>query len=146
MVHSRPANVPSRKQQVDGVELETLELSGPQWQHPFAWSFETLFERLESLGACCEWDGAWGWYPADLPGNHSAARVGGTAHCLDQRVMCLEVFAEWKADRFRQWAEAIVDPNTVPDEQLLIQLLPSGYFMTCTAYEQWLHRSECITC
>lgn len=146
MVHARPANATVRRCLVDGLELETLELSGPHWQQPFAWSYETLVDRLESMGASCEWDGAWGWYPAQVPGDSMVVKVGGTAHCLDQRVMCLEVFAEWPADRFRQWAKSILDPQSSADEQLLVQLLPSGHFLTCSAYEQWLHRSECITC
>lgn len=145
-VHRRPAEVTSGKTCVDSLELETFALSGASWQQPFDWSFEVLVERLERLGASCEWDGAWGWYPISADDGQVLARVGGTAHCLDQRVMCLEVFASWTRAEFRTWAASVVGPDLSPEQQLLVQLLPSGHFLSCSSYERWLHRNECITC
>lgn len=142
MIHALPEKVVQEQAWLDGLEVETVKLAGVTWQQPFSWSFETLVERLERLGAACEWDGAWGWFPAESGTGQPRVQVGGTAHCLDQRVMCIEVFAQWDADHFRQWAAAIIPPPLDPEQHLLVQSLPSGHFLTCQAYCNWLRRSE----
>ncbi len=138
--------------QADG----SLLLKGEQLQEPFAISFEEMCRRFETLpGAWCEPDGAVGWNPPRETGGDGALEngalengagdngpgengpgqyLGGTLHCLDERVMCVELFVHLRQQNWLRMLDALMGE----ERRIAIQLAEEGVFVSP---EGFLHRA-----
>lgn len=108
----------------------TLVLESADLQQPFPCTFETLVAGLSSLpGAWCEPDGAFGWYPSA----DGSEELAGTIHCLDHRVMSVEMHMGLSPGHWQQVA-ALVRLHS----PFIIQLAEQGVFVEEAEFDRLL--------
>ncbi len=97
-------------------------------QTAFECTFEEMCRQIEQLpGAYCEPDGAIGWNPA-TDGSES---LGGTIHCIDDRVLCVELFSRLGLENWKR-----MHPLISGNARTVIQLPQQGRFVSVDEYEQ----------
>jgi len=102
-----------------------------QGQMPFAATFEEMCQRIGTIpGAYCEPDGAIGWNPS----RDGSESLGGTIHCIDSRVMCVELFARLHLKNWKTLHLAISSGTPT-----IIQLPEQGRFVSVEDYERLVY-------
>jgi hypothetical protein len=100
-----------------------LSLTSEQLRNPFPDTFEEMCLRIDSMpGAYCEPDGSVGWNPPGFQGE----QLGGTLHCIDERVMCVELFSSLGEENWKRLIDTI--SSNCPD--VAVQLAEEGVFLS----------------
>ncbi len=106
----------------------TLKIDPGDLCDPMPYEFDAFCGQLAAaLGVYCEPDGAFGWHPqfGDESGVASRTSVTGTIHCVDRRVLAVEMFAELRPEDWHRFVRQFKD---VP--WLVVQLVEAGVFVS----------------
>lgn len=122
-VATRPVTVHDRT-------VPALQLKPGGQQSPFEITFDEARQRLEELaGGYCEGDGAFGWHPP----HHEATHLCGTIHCVDERVICVEMHAKMSRAAWSELSQALRI-----DDDVAVQFPESGIFVTAATLADML--------
>ncbi len=113
-----PAHAPKALGAIDGVA--TLQVSAVAVNGPFELTFEQVAAGIAALpGSWVEPDGALVWNP------RQGGQIAGTLHCLDHRVMSLELHVSCKGEAWRAFCSAGLGESAI-----CIQLAEHGSFVS----------------
>jgi hypothetical protein len=113
-----PALAPKTSGAIDGVA--TLEVPAAAVNGPFALTFEQVAAGIAALpGAWVEPDGALVWNP------RQGGQIAGTLHCLDHRVLSLELYVSCRGEAWRDFCSAGLGESAI-----CIQLAEHGSFVS----------------
>lgn len=116
-------DLPIRRQSATlfSIEIESLVLDPAHLRSPFEMTFDTTRERIENEpGGYCEGDGAFGWHPP----HDSTTHLCGTIHCVDERIVCIELHANLTQGSWSRLIEILG-----LDHQIAIQFPELGIFI-----------------